>query len=322
MSTLVVALTLVGCAGGGRRPAIHEFNLPDKTPGGSTHELTVGPDGNVWVSQQNQEKILRLTPSGKQTYFSLPGAPGPHGIRFDARGRLWVAFQFTDSIAQLDIRGHVLRRYRIPVPRWLKPPPSGPTIGPHGLTIATDGSIWFTGKSGSVIGRLDPDGKPRFHLYRLRAGRQPIYIAQGCDGMYFTELLGSRIGRIRRGRLTEWKTPTPDSRPIAIAVRDCHVWFTEERGAHFGTIRENKLVEYPTRSGQTLAALAFDPIGTLWLSFSSPSVVARVGSDERVTEYRLPTKNATLHRIIAGPGRKMWFTELAADKVGTIAWAP
>ncbi|HEX8074286.1 MAG TPA: hypothetical protein VF545_04835 [Thermoleophilaceae bacterium] len=41
----------------------------------------------------------------------------------------------------------------------------------------------------------------------------------------------------------------------------------------------------------------------------------------RVDEFPIPTNDATMHRIILGPGGNMWFTELAADKVGYISTA-
>ncbi len=34
------------------------------------------------------------------------------------------------------------------------------------------------------------------------------------------------------------------------------------------------------------------------------------------TYYQVPTRNTGMHRIIEGPDRNMWFTELKADRVG------
>ena len=38
--------------------------------------------------------------------------------------------------------------------------------------------------------------------------------------------------------------------------------------------------------------------------------------------YVLPTKNTVLHRISVGPDESIWFTELAADRIGTISVGP
>jgi virginiamycin B lyase len=158
---------------------------------------------------------------------------------------------------------------------------------------------------------------------------QPIYIKQGCGAMYFTELTNSTIGSITNsGTIKEYRTPTDPpgggSRPIAVAIRDCQVWFTEERGHHFGVLAPNtgKITEYPIpRPDDGVTGLAFAPTGTLWLTLNGPDGVdalGRVGADMKVTLFDVPTRNANLHRIIVGPDGNMWFTELAADKVGYI----
>jgi virginiamycin B lyase len=302
---LAVAVTAALASTGKRR--VTEFGLPDKA--GSTHEITVGPDGNLWVTQQVQGKIVRIAPDGRQQAFTMPDNTMPHGIRFDRHGHLWITMEATDEIAELDQLGRILRRF--PIRRVV--------AGPHGLAIAPDGAVWWTGKEGDVIGRLDP-ATGRMRVFQLPQGSQPIYIASGCGAMYFTELNGSRIGRITNaGHITEYPTPTPSARPIAVAPRHCKVWFSEEAGHHFGVLdpRTARIKEYPLPNpGDELAALAFDRTGSLWLQFRTPDAFGRVDAHKRVHMLALPTKNAVMHRIILGPGGNMWFTELMTDKVG------
>src|SRR4051812_41050062 len=57
---------------------------------GSTHEITLGPDGNLWFTQQDQGVLGRLTPSGQFTLYPTGANSGPHGIEFDPLGRLWI----------------------------------------------------------------------------------------------------------------------------------------------------------------------------------------------------------------------------------------
>lgn len=272
----------------------------------------MGPDGSVWVTQQVQGNLIRVTHDKKgfaKTVFPMPDGSMPHGIRFARDGHLWITLEAANEIAELDGDGHILRRFPI----------KGTVAGPHGLAIAPDGAVWFTGKEGDVIGRLDP-ATGRMRLFPLPHDSTPIYIAPGCGAMFFTELRGSRIGRITNaGRITEFPTPTPDAQPIAVAIRRCKVWFSEEAGHHFGVLdpRTHRIKEYrlphPT---DTLAALAFDGRGTLWLQFKTPDAFGRVDVHRRVHTLPLPTKNAVMHRIILGPGGNMWFTELMTDKVG------
>jgi virginiamycin B lyase len=274
----------------------------------------MGPDGNVWVTQQTQANLVRITPRGEVRVHPLPEGSGPHGIGFDRRGHVWLTFELKHEIVEVDRSGQIIERHRIP------PDAAGRRPGPHGLHVARDGAVWWTGKEGDVVGRLDPR-TGRMRVFPLpTAASKPIYIAEGCDGMYFTELTGARIGRVTDGgEITEWRTPTPDSQPIAVAPRDCRIWFSEADGHRYGMLdpRSGRIVEYPLRrAGDELASLAFDYRGTLWLQHVRPDVIGHAGADREVDDFAIPTKNATMHRIIEGPGGRMWFTELATDKVG------
>ena len=138
--------------------------------------------------------------------------------------------------------------------------------------------------------------------------------------MYFTELNAGRTGRVTAsGTITEWQTPTPQSRPIAVAPRDCRIWFSEEAGHRYGVLdpRTGRIVEYPLRGlTDQLASLAFDRRGTLWLQHVTPDAFGRGGAGRETNTFSIPTRHATMHRVILGPGGRMWFTELASDKLG------
>lgn len=313
-----MALMAAGAADSARAPAVREISLRDAHPLGSTHELVLGPHGDVWVTQQDQSRLVRITPQGGVRFFALPPGLGPHGIAFDRHGRMWITLQFVNEIALVNLDGRITRTYRIPT-----------AAEPHGLAIADDGSVWWTGKYGGVIGRLDPrTGRMRVFPLPDRYS-QPIYIRQGCGAMYFTELTHSAIGSITtNGRIKEYITPTNPadggSRPIAVAIRHCQVWFTEERGHRVGVLDPNtgKIIEYRIpRPSDQLAGLAFDRTGTLWLELNGQTgvdAVGRVGAHMKVRLFDVPTRDATLHRIILGPHGNMWFTELTADTVGYI----
>ena len=190
---------------------------------GSTHEITIGPDGNLWFTQQLQGQLGRLTPSGQITLYSTGVGSGPHGIEFDKQGRLWITRQFSNTISQVEIKGtvHIVANHVIPYPN----------ASPHGLTVARDGKVWFTGREGNVVGYYDPKSD-RFRVFKLgnpdpnpdpeKNGNFPIYIKQAPDGsMYFTNLLTSRVSRITQsGKLTQFPLPstygpptTPDRSP-------------------------------------------------------------------------------------------------------------
>ncbi len=93
-----------------------------------------------------------------------------------------------------------------------------------------------------------------------------------------------------------------------------------------------------TQDNVILAGLAFDSDGNLWLQqYVDPARPSPTGPDHIVridrailtakgpdisrvpfTYYQVPTSDTVMHRVIRGPDGNMWFTELAADRVGRV----
>ncbi|MFF8897320.1 hypothetical protein ACF082_07510 [Streptomyces lydicus] len=319
-AVLVTAPGLPGAAAAPPDPsapapgAVHEYLMPLPRLG-STHELVIGPDRNLWVSQQLQDRVLRVSATGQVVgIIEFPPNSMPHGIDKDRRGHVWVTEEATNALVELDPAGKRIGSYPLPVPG----------AGPHGLRIGCDGrTVWWTGKEGGSIGNFDPRTRG-WTVYPLAPDSQPIFLARGprC-AMFFTELTAGRVGRVdANGRLREYATPTPDSRPIAVAVnRRGHVWFTEEAGAAYAHLDPDtgRITEHRTDvPNAKLAALAFDCFGNLWVQYNQPGLIDRVRPDLTTTRYTLPTAVPVGHRIIPGPDGSMWFSELAADTVGSL----
>ena len=294
---------------------------------GSTHEITLGPDGNLWFTQQNQNMLGRLTPSGQFTLYSTGPDSGPHGIEFDKQGRLWITRQFSNTISQVIIKGTSATFINHAIPYA--------DSNPHGLTVARDGKVWFTGREGNVVGYYDPKAN-KFRISKLGNpdpstnpednGNFPIYIKQAPDGsMYFTNLLTSRVSRITpSGKLTQFPLPSTygppnDARPIAVYLMNNGVAVvTEESGHAYAYIQKNGLVtEKPLAPIDSEAAsLTYDRLGTLWIQYNTPDDIARVNADGSLNVFPIPTTDAVQHRITIGPDGELWYTELKADKIG------
>src|SRR5262245_6878971 len=62
-------------------PAVSAMEFPIPTPASGPTNIVTGPDGNLWFTEFNADKIGRITPSGAITEFTVPGAgSGPAGI--------------------------------------------------------------------------------------------------------------------------------------------------------------------------------------------------------------------------------------------------
>src|SRR5712691_2435386 len=77
--------------------------------------------------------------------------------------------------------------------------PVAPATGPHDVTPAPDGTIWFTGQRNGKLGRLDPrDGS--FKLVDLGKGAAPHNVIIGPDGApWVTEGGQNAIARVDPG---------------------------------------------------------------------------------------------------------------------------
>jgi virginiamycin B lyase len=170
------------------------------------------------------------------------------------------------------------------------------------MARAPDGNIWFTRTQGDSIGRIpavisgpvirSPNGgypsEQFFPLGRTDAGLQDITIAP--DGTaWFTERWASRVGHLRSdNHIEEFATPTPNARPVGIAVgADGKIYFGETGfPANFASVWNTS----PRKLG------CLDPAtGT-------------------ITEVTLPDPHGFASRVgapksfVSGPDGNVWFT--------------
>ncbi|MBZ9594275.1 DUF11 domain-containing protein [Streptomyces erythrochromogenes] len=145
----------------------------------------------------------------------------------------------------------------------------------------------------------------------------------GPDGnLWFTEILGNRIGRITTGGVvTEYDLPHPDSGPDVItAGPDGRLWFTELFGNRIGRITtDGTVTEYDVPAADSGPdGIAAGPDGNLWFTAQLGNGIGRITPAGRFTHYPLPAADSFPTRITAGPDGAMWFTEIVGDRVGRI----
>src|SRR5258708_4556113 len=93
LSLLICMLTLTAPTALALSGKIREFAVPTANSG--PLDITAGPDGNLWFTEQNGNQIGRITTAGAITEFSLPTNCGsslgcnPRGITAGPDGNLW-----------------------------------------------------------------------------------------------------------------------------------------------------------------------------------------------------------------------------------------
>jgi hypothetical protein len=69
---------------------VSEYMIP--TANSNSSGITVGPDGNLWFTEFNTNKVGRITPTGAVTEFSIPtSGSAPEAITAGPDGNLWFA---------------------------------------------------------------------------------------------------------------------------------------------------------------------------------------------------------------------------------------
>ena len=265
----------------------------------ATDGIALGPDGAMWFTDLQFDRIGRIDTNGVVTAFSLPGVRRfPEGIALGLDGNLW----FTEigppgGIGRITTLG-VVTEFQLP---GLNPRPCGITSGP-------DGNLWFTEQGTNAIGRITTEGVlTEFLVPTARAGLAGI--RAGPDGnLWFAEADANKIGRITTdGAITEFALPTANSRPGAIASGpDGKVWFTESYAPRVGRISPTgDIAEFPVSGGSIGVAAGND--GHMW--FTGYRVLRRVAPSGVVTEFPAPLYGPSDLGIAMAPDGALWMTD-------------
>ena len=141
LSLLLCVLTLTAPAALALSGKIREFAVP--TAFSAPFGITAGPDGNLWFTEFNGNKIGRITTAGVVTEFAVPTADsGPVGITAGPDGNLWFTEE-RNNIGRITTAG-AITEFAVPTAN----------SEPFGITAGPDGNLWFTEEGGNNIGQL------------------------------------------------------------------------------------------------------------------------------------------------------------------------
>lgn len=298
---------------------------PAPCTNGSTHELSFSSNGkHLWVTQMVAQKIYHFdVVDGNVVDTSLKTfnqTMQPHGIVADGN-YAWATLEVpsnTNALIKIDAHGTILQQINL-----------APGTGPHGLAIAGDGTLWFAGKEGSVVGSANPKTGEVVYYY-LAPNSAAIYIHVAKNGdVWFTELTASKIGRIRNGVMTEIVLPIANSRPISIdTAPNGSVYMTLEAANSMGYI-PSKIARGPASGLQTSviqqlfvptpgvkpAGGTITPTGQFWFGANAVDEMIKLKKPNTLIEIPQGTSGSTYHRS-AYMGHKMFWTELSTDRIG------
>lgn len=275
------------------------FDLPE--------EIISGPDGRLWVLEENSNSIVAVTTTGTVTRFVIPCRYcNPRSLIAGPDGNFWFVLNSTNQLARMTPVGKFTF---FPLPQ-----PANPTsvaVGPGlNLWVSEELAIDVLDWSGQLLARY-----PAVCPGKLRPG--PDY------NMWFAFYCGWDIGKMTAdGQTTTYGT----SLPIADFTfgPDGNIWATTggtvERMTLSGTI-----TSFPVPAGQGAYSIASGPGGRIWMTQATGLGIESIASmslSGAFTTYVVPTPDPGLAGITAGPDGNVWFTEDQQSKVGKIAVTP
>jgi streptogramin lyase len=339
----LVALTVAGCKYStvgsplpGPSPAptlgpgiVSEAKIP--TAAATPLGITSGPDGNLWFTEFNGNKIGKAVPNSFPAAGSivecgpLPSAnSGPVDIVSDAStpNKVWFDEFASDRIGNVDTSTCTYNEFAIPTAN----------AGPEGLTADQNGVLWFAESATGIgaVAKMTIGGTVTEYATGLQ-GSNPISVAiAGDNTVWYVD-----GGRNSVGHLTfpggvptfvDYGIPTNPADPFEITLGpDGALWFTElginTVGCQIGRITTGAS---PTVSEFTLPFLQNPPDGDLcldltsaggaiWFAEADSGAIGRVTTGGVVTEFGIPGNGTTAVFVANGPDGNLWFTDGAFD---------
>jgi virginiamycin B lyase len=293
---------------------INEFPVPTASSG--LDQITVGPDGNLWFTENRGNKIGEINPTSHAILeFPIPTpSSGPDGITAGPDGDLWFTEQDANKIGQINPTTHAIAEFPVPTAN----------SSPQAITTGPGGDLWFTEKLGNKIGEINPTTHVINEFPLPTANSSPNGIAAGSDGnLWFTELAG-RIGEINPDThaIVEFPVPTAGDMPTEITLGpDGNLWFTVQTFSIAGSIGEinpttHAINEFSVYVGQEPVAVTTGPDANLWfgveiqsLANGAPQIGQINPTTHAINEFPTPTVTGFPSGITAGPDGNLWFPD-------------
>ncbi len=278
--------------------AIKRFPIPDPNPNvvgprlgagvSNPVNITVGPDGNLWFTDEGFNQIGRITISGDNVKFDEFPIPtedsAPAGITAARDGNLYFVESNPGRVACIAIDGDITE---------LGTP--DPDSFPQYITVGPDDALWFTESDTNRVGRISPaDGRiTKFEL--PVADGYPTGIVGRGDGRLFVALLNTSqilYTDLAAAEPTHTVTPTPTVTRTQTPTRTATATLTVPPGST--ATSTPSITRTPTATRTATATLTVPPGSTASATPSitlTPTLTPTVppGSTETSTPEPTPT---------------------------------
>jgi virginiamycin B lyase len=202
-----------------------------------------------------------------------------------------------------------------------------PTLGQRSRDPieAADGSIWWAGQWGNLIGRINP-ATGEMTEYPLPAGAMPHTVTLDQAGaVWYTGNKNGTVGKLDpdTGEITVYEMPDPAAKDphSAIFDQDGILWFTLQHSNMVGRLDpesgEIDLVTMPT-PGARPYGIKIDAEGSPWVACNGSNCLVRVDPQTmELTEIELPIPSTTVRRLDIAEDGVIWYVNSSQGRLGS-----
>jgi virginiamycin B lyase len=201
-----------------------------------------------------------------------------------------------------------------------------PTLGQRSRdpVEAADGSIWWAGQWGNVIGRIDP-ATGAMKEYPLPPKAMPHTVLTDRTGnVWYTGNKNATVGKLdpATGKITEYKMPDPAAQDPHSAVFDPNgiLYFTLQLSNMVGRLDpatgDIKLVTMKTPDSKPYG-IKLDAQGTPWVACNGSNCLVKVDPKTmELTEVKLPNAATTVRRLAFASDGRIWYVNSSQGRLG------
>jgi virginiamycin B lyase len=201
-----------------------------------------------------------------------------------------------------------------------------PTLGQRSRdpVQAPDGTIWFVGQFGNLIGRINP-ATGEIKEYQLPPNAKPHSVTLDAQGTpWYTGNGNGTLGKFdpASGKITEYKMPDPNAKDPHTPIFDQKgiMWFSLQTSNMIGRFDpatgDIKLVTAPRPNARPYG-VKIDAEGTPWVACNGAPCLLKVDpADMKLTEIKLPLEGTTVRRLDIGEDGMIWYVNSGKGKLG------
>lgn len=211
--------------------------------------------------------------------------------------------------------------FKITFKEWIVP-----TLGQRSRDPiqARDGTIWWAGQWGNLIGRINPN-TGEMKEYQLPAQSMPHSVTIDANGdIWYTGNKNGTIGKLdpKTEQITVYKMPDPAARDPHTAIFDKNgiLWFTLQQSNMVGRLDPEsgdiKLATMKTPDSRPYG-IKIDGQGTPWIACNGSNCLVKVDPKTmELTEIKLPLPGTTVRRLDIADDGMIWYVNSSKGRLG------